>query len=62
MDERNIRIDTCEMQETHGVLPYLIQGHRHEGTRSSNVARDEMSAARYYWTNIFSGRRGREEL
>lgn len=40
MDGKNVRIDidTCEMQETHGGSPYLIQGHgRHRSARRNSV-------------------------
>lgn len=29
MDDKDIRIDTCDVQEIHGVRLHLIQGHRH---------------------------------
>lgn len=59
MDDKNIRIDTCDVQEIRGVS---IFDTRTQACTGGTRSRDETLAARYYWTKIFSGRRGREEL
>lgn len=48
MYDKDLRIDTCNVQEIHRCYYtwYKDRG-MHEGTRSNNVTRDETNAAKY---------------